>query len=341
MLDLERGRVAFDKDQIGVGLLWTVESLRMATAAGDEPGRHLALANLAAWRRELVEPKALFSHGDRVLSVAFSPDGKTILAGSFDGKAQLWNVATCRPIGPPMVHSGVVNAVAFSPDGQTLLTGSRDKTARRWDAATGRPLGQPLVHSAPVFAVAFSPDGQTLLTGCSDKTARLWDAATGQPIGPPLPHSSDLWIAVAFSPDGRSLLTCESGVARRWDAPAPLPEDVPRLAAWIEAATGGWSWTIAARSGCSTRPQAGASAAAGAARRPAPGRSGAAAGPDPLRQRAGGAGRRLEGTGRMGPRRGRLRRGPPRPSVQPIGLGRPGPPAHRARPSRPDRGDAR
>ena len=50
--------------QIGVGMLWTVESLRMATEAGDEAGRHVALANLSAWRRHLVELKGVFSHGD-------------------------------------------------------------------------------------------------------------------------------------------------------------------------------------------------------------------------------------------------------------------------------------
>ena len=42
MLDLERSRVAFEKGQIGPGMLWTVESLRMATEAGDEAGKHLA-----------------------------------------------------------------------------------------------------------------------------------------------------------------------------------------------------------------------------------------------------------------------------------------------------------
>src|SRR5262249_57887282 len=113
-------------DQIGVGLFWTVESLRMATEAGDEPGRHLALANLAAWRRELVEPKLLFSHGDRMLSVAFSPDGQTILTGGVDKTARLWDGRTGRPLGPPLEHTGWVVSVKFSPDGQMILTGSSD-----------------------------------------------------------------------------------------------------------------------------------------------------------------------------------------------------------------------
>jgi tetratricopeptide (TPR) repeat protein len=43
---------------------------------------------------------------------------------------------------------------------------------------------------------------------------------------------------VAFSPDGRWLLAGGSRTARIWDAPAPLPDDLLRLAAWVEAAIG-------------------------------------------------------------------------------------------------------
>jgi hypothetical protein len=92
-------------------------------------------------------------------------------------------------------------------------------------------------HSGYVMSVVFSPDGKTILTGSLDKTARLWDVATGQPIGPPMPHSGPLRL-VAFSTDGHSLVVNDHGTVRLWDAPTPLPDDVPRLAAWVEAATG-------------------------------------------------------------------------------------------------------
>ena len=111
-----------------------------------------------------------------VYAVAFSPDGKTILTGSLDNTARLWDAATGRPLGQPIVHSSAVMSVAFSPDGKTILTGSYDKTARLWDAATGRPLGQPMVHSGRVTSVAFSPDGKTILTGSNDRR----DAAVGR-----------------------------------------------------------------------------------------------------------------------------------------------------------------
>jgi WD40 repeat protein len=48
--------------------------------------------------------------------------------------AQLWDVATGKPLGPPLRHNDRLanDAVAFSPDGKTVLTSSGDKTARLW-----------------------------------------------------------------------------------------------------------------------------------------------------------------------------------------------------------------
>ncbi len=222
-LNFERGQAAFEKGQVGVGMLWTVESLRTATEAGDKAGRHVALANLSTWRRHYVELKTVFYHGDWVDAAAFSPDGKTIVTGCVDKTALLWDVATGRPLGQPMEHSDVVKVVAFSPNGKTVLTGSWDKTVRLWDAATGRPLGQPLEHSGWVYSVAFSPDGKTILTGCDDNTAQLWDAATGQRLGGPLEHRGAVW-SVAFSPDGRSILTgSHDGTARLWGGEVGQP----------------------------------------------------------------------------------------------------------------------
>ena len=74
-------------------------------------------------------------HQALVHTVAFSPDGKTIVTGCWDKTARLWDAATHQPLGYPMRHPAAVWAVAFSRDGKLVLTGSSD-AVRVWPTAT-------------------------------------------------------------------------------------------------------------------------------------------------------------------------------------------------------------
>ncbi|MFI5461495.1 MAG: tetratricopeptide repeat protein, partial [Isosphaerales bacterium] len=224
--NFDRGQAAFEKGEIGPGLLWMVESWRSAVEARDPVWQHAARASLAAWRPHHARLKAVLSHESPVDAAAFSPDGKTVLTGGDDGTARLWDAATGRPIGQPIWHEGVVTSVAFSPDGKTILTGSYDKTARLWDAATGQPVGSPLPHGGEVSGVAYSPSGRTILTGSNDKMARLWDTASHRPIGQPFVHQRGV-SPVAFSADGKTILTGGEDAARLWDAAAGKPIGLP------------------------------------------------------------------------------------------------------------------
>ncbi len=122
-LDLERGRAAFERGQIGVGMLWTVESMRMAGEAGDEAGKHVALANLSAWRSQLLEPKTVLSHGGKVPTVAFSPDGKMIVSGGSDRMqgAALGRRYRRAHRSSPGAYVDTAYFVTFSPDGKTIF----------------------------------------------------------------------------------------------------------------------------------------------------------------------------------------------------------------------------
>jgi WD40 repeat protein len=55
-------------------------------------------------------------HDSFVTAVAFSPDGKFVLTGSYDGAARLWRVDSGQLIST-LRHDSFVTAVAFSPDG--------------------------------------------------------------------------------------------------------------------------------------------------------------------------------------------------------------------------------
>jgi WD40 repeat protein len=149
--------------------------------------------------------------------VEFSHDARRFL--SVQGSAQVWDVATCKPITPPLTLGSAESYATFSPDGRRVATAAQDGTAQIWDAATGRAVTPPMRHQQAVWKVAFDHNGSRLATASLDKTARLWDATTGDPLTPPLRHS-DRVIGVAFTADGRHLLTLTPrGVARIWDLP--------------------------------------------------------------------------------------------------------------------------
>jgi WD40 repeat protein/serine/threonine protein kinase/Flp pilus assembly protein TadD len=227
MRNFDRGQAAFEKDQIGAGLLWMIESWRSAVAAGDPDWQRAARSNLAAWQPHHGRLRALLSHEGPADAAAFSPDGKTIITGGDDGMARLWDAATGQPVGQPLRHQGTVFAAAFSPDGKSILTGSGDKTARLWDTAAGEPLGSPIPHGGEVMAVAYSPDGRTILTGSTDNKVQRWEVSTHRPIGEPLLHQNGL-ASVVYSPDGKSFLTGSGDrTARLWDATTGKPIGSP------------------------------------------------------------------------------------------------------------------
>ncbi|KAJ2911890.1 hypothetical protein MD484_g8525, partial [Candolleomyces efflorescens] len=154
-------------------------------------------------------------------SVAFSPDGKHIVSGSWDKTIRLWNAQTGQETLEPMTgHSSHVYSVAFSPDGKYIVFGSWDKTIRLWDAQTQQPALEPMTgHRGSVTSVAFSPDGKHIVSGSSDRTIRLWDAQTGQPALKPMEGHSKTVKCIAFSPDGKHIVSGSwDNTIRLWDA---------------------------------------------------------------------------------------------------------------------------
>ncbi|MBW4490632.1 MAG: CHAT domain-containing protein [Trichocoleus desertorum ATA4-8-CV12] len=169
----------------------------------------------------------LKGHDDPVHTLTFSPDGQTLASGSCGGRdsegtcdqgeIRLWNVATRKPLGQPLMeHTSAVYDLAFSPDGKILASGSggaiyfgsdSDYTIRLWDVATRKPLRQLLKgHKAGVNTLAFSPDSKTLASGSADTTVILWDITTGKPRQQALEGDKSTVIKVAFSRDGKELI---------------------------------------------------------------------------------------------------------------------------------------
>ena len=94
--------------------------------------------------------QTLEGHSGSVASVAFSPDGRSVVSGSYDHMSRLWDAATGAQLQTLGGHSGSVDSVAFFTDGRSVLSGSNDEAVRLWDAATGAPLQRLEIHTREV-----------------------------------------------------------------------------------------------------------------------------------------------------------------------------------------------
>jgi WD40 repeat protein len=141
-----------------------------------------------------------------VISVVYSPDGRRIVSGSYDGTIKIWDAESGRELRTLMGHTGAVYSMAYSPDGRRIVSGSFDGTIKIWDAESGRELRIIKGDGQEVSSVVYSPDGYRMVSSSFDGTIRIWDAESGCKLyswhdGGPI---------VVYSPDGRRIASIGS-----------------------------------------------------------------------------------------------------------------------------------
>lgn len=165
-------------------------------------------------------------HSAPITCLEWSPDGKRLATGSYDGSVKLWSAAGMQ-LERTLLHMRLVNGVRWSPDGRLLATASADKTCVVWDVANGNPQAVFARHGDDVNAIAWSPDGRLLATVSEDATGRLWSLADQRLLDPLLSHHSHC-MSVDWSRVGGHLATCgEDATVRLWDSEGHPTATIP------------------------------------------------------------------------------------------------------------------
>ncbi|MFN4261912.1 MAG: WD40 repeat domain-containing protein, partial [Gemmataceae bacterium] len=148
--------------------------------------------------------KELTGHSGFVVSLAFTKDGKTLVSGSFDSTAKVWDVATRKVKADLIGHKGPVVCVALTQDETTLATASHDLTVKIWDMATGKEKVTLQGHEGYVSSVVWAADGKTLFSGSHDRTVKVWDVAAKKELAT-LKGEEGPVHCIALSRDGKTL----------------------------------------------------------------------------------------------------------------------------------------
>ena len=198
-------------------------------------GMHLAAAGSAGiWVYDVTISQAvalLTENTGPVSSIAFSPDGSTIVSGYDSGGILVWDVKTGKHKQTLPTEQEWVSSVAFSPDGKIIASGGACVEGMcsgitLLDTQTGERL-KSFGGLYTTLSVCFSPDGKTLASSGDEwnSNIRLWDVQTGELLKTLKKRTAfedfegrDV-NSVVFSPNGNMIASGSgNGTIRLWNA---------------------------------------------------------------------------------------------------------------------------
>jgi len=155
------------------------------------------------------------ANGFRMNSVDWSSDGHTVVTGSSDSTAALWEDTTFSKLRTFVKHFDELTIARFDSSGAYVATAARDNRGRLFLAATGS-LITTYTHARTLNDLRWNAQGTKVITCSDDNTGRVWNRGIGLPLQL---NGHQVGLAQGcFSPNGRLAATAGGdATARIWD----------------------------------------------------------------------------------------------------------------------------
>ena len=213
---LTHGKVAIAEDS-GILQLWNAKSgKKVFTLTG--PAERLQAEGIGG------------AEFNRIISLAFSPDGTRLASGRLDRTVRLWDTAgnnepillQKQSLSPALLRSTQEfvdgpNVLLFSPDGKILACGE-GQNVKLWDITTAELITTFRGHIGLVDYLTFSPDGSILASASEDGTVLYWNINTEDQLPPKITEHTHEVEAISFMKGSSTLASvAHSGIITLWD----------------------------------------------------------------------------------------------------------------------------
>jgi len=234
---------------------WTLMCWKDVIAVGLDSGEIITLDGITG-----IQTAILSGHSDKLRSLAFSPDGTSLVSGSYDKTVKLWDVQTGGVIKTFHGHNDSVVSVSISADCSMITSGSADHTMRLWNIQT-EECHHVIEQQDWVWHVRFSPTdpqhlmsvsvdkvwhwninghqsspthdgsciafslGGTQFVSCHDRDIVVRNSSSGEIMAKFQVANSKI-NHCCFSPDGRLIATAASQTAHIWDTTSSHPHPI-------------------------------------------------------------------------------------------------------------------